>query len=571
MSNPSGMNGPNEVSIQEAASVLRLPAESVEALVGAGYLPATSRSKDRVAIPLTDLKAFIARNVDDAPGDSVDDVLDRIEQVSSDPELDPETFLTALEQRSGTMADRTLEIFTTVFPEASGWTEDRRRDFLSQAVDRFDAILAVARLGDRVDDGLLGDLESVGEAAAMTGSPLPEILLTLRISRDLMVQTAVEVAEDRRHGALALSIVLTQILPAMDRLTDAVARGYWAAVVRREEESWVRYQHVVEHSSDGIYEVDLAGTLTYANPSLGLIIGRDASTLIGLQLDDVLVPVGSDDDPDAFDQLGGWRDVDIRRPDGVDRHLSIRVIERRHHGAVVGHGGVVRDVTNERDLEAQKNEFLAFMTQELRQPVTTILGLGITLSSYADELASNRVRRIGTSVHQQAERIARLADDLFDISRIEANSLLVNPREIDLLGAVDAALSMIDRSADADLAVSVPAGIIVLADPRRLEQVIAHLVENAFRHGAPPVTIEGVSHEGIAELRVTDEGPGLGDDPAALFDRLGPRALLRRGGTGPGLGLPLARGLVEAMGGRVTHRERSAGGAQLVVELAVTR
>src|SRR6202022_3436260 len=107
------------------------------------------------------------------------------------------------------------------------------------------------------------------------------------ISRDLVVQTAVELAEERsRHWGLALSLLLTRVLPAMDRLTDSLAQGYWAAMIGREEESRARYEHVVEHSSDGVWEVDLEGRISYANPALAVILGRRLDHLEGAVLAD---------------------------------------------------------------------------------------------------------------------------------------------------------------------------------------------------------------------------------------------------------------------------------------------
>src|SRR5205814_862620 len=80
------------------------------------------------------------------------------------------------------------------------------------------------------------------------------------------------------------------------------------------------------------------------------------------------------------------------------------------------------------DLENDKNEFLALVTNDLRTPLTMILGLGSTLESHSDELQAERIRRMGSSIRGQAERISRLADDLYDMSRLESHSLLLSPR-----------------------------------------------------------------------------------------------------------------------------------------------
>src|SRR5947199_4044686 len=284
------------LTLPEAADYLHLPVEAVRALVGANYL-APREGPDGPAFPLVDVKAFLARNADNGTGNLFD-----VESGGADPQA----LLDALDGRSDEMARRAFEIFATVFPEASGWTLTEQARFIDQARGRFEAILAVTGQGAEIDDALVGDLQEVGAAAAWDGSPLPQLLVILRISRDLVVQTAVELSEDMgQRWGLALSLLLTRVLPAMDRLTDALAQGYWAAVVGREEEGKARYEHVVEHASDGIYEVDLDGIIRYANPSLALILGRRVSQLEGRLLRDVLVPLDRDASLDRLTSEAG--------------------------------------------------------------------------------------------------------------------------------------------------------------------------------------------------------------------------------------------------------------------------
>src|SRR5438094_6809475 len=272
--------GPRVLELPEAAELLGLPAEGVEALVGAGYLKPAGSGPAGPRFALGDLKAFLARNADEGDVDLFAEATQIIE---------PTAWLDALHGRADEMARRAYDIFTGAFPDAAGWSLSEQARFIDQARKRFEAILAVTGQGEEVDEALVGDLQDVGASAAWSGSPLPQLLVILRISRDLVVQTAVEVAEERgRHWGLALSLLLTRVLPAMDRLTDAVAQGYWAAVVHREEESRARYENVVEHSSDGIYEVDRDGCLQYANPSLAVILGRPLDEVHEAQLDDVL-------------------------------------------------------------------------------------------------------------------------------------------------------------------------------------------------------------------------------------------------------------------------------------------
>src|SRR5438094_1811129 len=551
--------GPRVLELPEAAELLGLPAEGVEALVGAGYLKPAGSGPAGPRFALGDLKAFLARNADE--GDV--DLFAEATQI-----IDPKALLDALDGRADEMARRAYDIFTGAFPDAAGWSLSEQARFIDQAKKRFEAILAVTSQGEEVDEALVGDLEAVGASAAWAGSPLPQLLVILRISRDLVVQTAVEVAEEHgRHWGLALSLLLTRVLPAMDRLTDALAQGYWGAVVGRQEESQARYAHVVERASDGIYEVDLDGRIRYANQSLALILGHQRESLDDMVLGDVLVPIDARD-ARSLEQLtsepeGGSARLrlTVRRADGVRRVLDIHTVARREEGQVVGYDGVVRDITAAEELEASKNQFLALITHDLRNPLTTILGLGVTLETYADELPTERVRRMGASIRGQSERISRLADDLYDMSRLEARSLVLNLRPVDVAATVEVALASVVQSADVE--VSVDDGLAALADPRRLEQVVANLVENGLVHGRAPVVVEGRARDsGSVELSVRDHGAGVPEGlVSTLFSRvtLGRTDRDRRLGTG--LGLWLVRGLIEAMGGRVWYEPADDGGA----------
>lgn len=551
------------VTLAEAAAYLQIPVEAVEALVKAHFLrPANEpTSPAEMLFPLVDLKAFLARNADYGAGNLILD----------DPAAaDPQALLDALDRRSEEMARRAFEIFSSVFTEAQSWSLRRQARFIEQAKGRFEAILAVTSQGAEVDEALVGDLQEVGAAAAWDGSPLPQLLVVLRISRDLVVQTAVGLAEDRgRHWGLALSLLLTRVLPAIDRLTDALAQGYWAAMVDRQQEARDRYEHVVEHSSDGVYEVGLDNRIRYANPSLAVILGLPEDDLAGAALSEVMT--GMDDRAPLADEPvedSGPVRLTLRRPDGVRRVVEVRSIARRSDGELLGHQGVVRDVTSAHDLEAGKNEFLALVTNDLRRPLSTIAGLGATLEAQGGSLAPEQIRQAGADVRAEAERISRLADDLSDVSRLEAATLLLSSHPTDLLGVVEAAVARTSHrlGGPAGVEVRVPPGVPVVADPVRLEQVLANVVDNAFQHGAPPVVVELLDiDKGMLHLVVTDHGPGV---PAhlvpTLFSRLGTLSRADRDPSrGTGLGLSLARGIIEAMGGQVWYEEADAddGGA----------
>lgn len=548
------------LDVDEAGEFLGLPRDAVRALVDGGFLASVDVRSDGPRFAYSDLKGFAARNAAD------EDLL------AGEDGADPQALLDALDGRSEEMARRAFEIFRATFPEAGSWSIEEQRRFVDQARKRFEAILAVTGQGEDVDRGLVVELEEVGAGAAWAGSPLPQLLVVLRISRDLVVQTAVEVAEESgRHWGLALSLLLTRVLPAIDRLTDAIARGYYFAMVHREEELRVRMESVVEHSSDGVFEVDLDGRLTYANPALASILGTSVEELDGVALDEVLaVPLPGleallRDPPEREDRR--QEEVEAARPDGVRRSLVVTTFPRRAEEETVGFQGIVRDVTAERELERARNELLALITHDLRSPLATMLGHGVTLQVYAEDLPIARLRAVGSSIHRSAERMARLADDLHDVAQLANRTLTFNLRAVQLREVVEAALASVPDPFDRRI--EVPEAVEVVADPRRLEQVVANLVENALRHGEPPVAVAAEPAAREVRLSVVDHGQGVPEAVVpTLFSSL--RTVSGHGrdrGSGAGLGLFLVRGLVEGMGGRVSYEPAPTGGAAFHVWL----
>lgn len=222
---------PQALDLAGAADELGLPEDAVVALVDAGYLMAARGAAGTLSFELADLKAFVARNADNGAGS---DLLERVlssatsRSTSDGRDLRPEELIDLLDGRAEQMALRVLKMFSTVFPDAERWTPGQQGAFVRRTKERFESVLAVASLGSRLDGELYEDLKGIGSAAARAGAQLPELLILLRMSRDLVVQNAVDLAENGgRHGGHALSLLLTRILPAIDRVSDALAEGYW--------------------------------------------------------------------------------------------------------------------------------------------------------------------------------------------------------------------------------------------------------------------------------------------------------------------------------------------------------
>ena len=528
------------LTLPEAAAYLSLPTEAVRALVEAAFLQPAGHGPAGPLLDRAELRAFMTWNL--GRGDEEEVTIDMTAGSG-----DPDALLGALDGRSEEMAGEAFEIFADVFPEARLWSAEDQARFVEQARGRFEAILAVTAHGVDLDEALAGDLKSVGAAAAKDGAPLPQLLVVLRISRDLVVQTAIEVADERgRQWGLALSLLLHRVLPAMDRLTDSLAQGYWSAVIGRQKEARARYEHVVEHSSDGVYEVDLEGRIQYANPQLGVILGRRRlDELEGSLLGEVMEPREGGPAPSVLlHPSGGPRHLEmaITRPDGIRRVVDVRTMARLADGQLVGFQGVVRDITASRDLQAEKDRALTALLDELRRSLVLIADLGTGLAAGDGPPPEERSRQAGRSVADHAQRLWSLLDDVSKARRSAQQEPVLPPRPVELADVVHAALIGVD-AAERRVDVQVPAGLTVMADVEGLQRVLRALVENAVQNGRAPVRLEV---EGVAsgELQLAVCGADCDPEEPAWEDGE----------------LALARTLLEAMGGRV-WRDNGSGAA----------
>jgi signal transduction histidine kinase/ActR/RegA family two-component response regulator len=223
-----------------------------------------------------------------------------------------------------------------------------------------------------------------------------------------------------------------------------------------------------------------------------------------------------------------------------------------------------------------KDHFLATLSHELRTPLTAMLGWTRLLrTGRLDEAAAARAL---ASVERNTELLTQLIDDMLDVSRIASGKLVIDPRPLDLLVAIDAALDAVRPAADAK-AVTVataldPSAGPVWGDPGRLQQVMWNLLSNAVKftpsRGRVDVLLERVPDG--ARITVRDTGQGIrADFLPYIFDpfRQADTGFTRRYG-GLGLGLAIARELVEMHGGSIRAESEGEGrGATFTVTLPV--
>jgi len=225
----------------------------------------------------------------------------------------------------------------------------------------------------------------------------------------------------------------------------------------------------------------------------------------------------------------------------------------------------LRDAEGRRRAEAESAALLTTVAHELRSPLTGVKGFSSTLLRNWDRFSDDQKRLLLETIEADADRVTRLITELLDASRINAGSLTVHAQPLDVRGRLEAQVERrVAAGADRDgFAVDVPDDLGPLwADPDRLEQIVANLVENAVRHGRGTVRLETrrsvLDDAPAVDLIVSDNGDGIAPQHRELVF-----ARFWQGGakSGTGLGLYLVRGLVEAHGGVIRAEEAPGGGA----------
>jgi len=335
---------------------------------------------------------------------------------------------------------------------------------------------------------------------------------------------------------------------------------------------------------DGIYGVDHDGRVTFVNPSGAAALGYDAGELHDRPAHDTFHAPAEDGVP--FPWSGCYINDAIRhgvvasaeedmyvRSDGTAFPVEITASPLVDDDVVRGAVVVFRDVTQRREVDRMKSEFLSVVSHELRTPLTSIRGsLGLLAGGKLGELPPRADSLVGIAL-QSSERLTRLINDLLDIERIQSGT---KPMEIEALDAchlLAAAAHAIEGLASATK-VRVELGDCsgrVLADEDRIMQTLTNLLGNAIKYSEPGdvVLMDATERDDHVLFRVRDHGRGIPADKLESvferFEQVDSSDARQKGGTG--LGLASSRGIVERHGGRIWAESELGAGTTILFTL----
>lgn len=340
---------------------------------------------------------------------------------------------------------------------------------------------------------------------------------------------------------------------------------------------------------DAIYFKDAKGRFVRVNPAMASRLGIESPTdAIGKRsgsfgCEDITIPSASDGPASSATSADerGYKLEAAKGPAGPQRWLSItRHTLHDGEGGVVGAFGIARDVTEQKAAEdeirlaiARRDQFLAMLSHELRNPLGAIVMASRMLGDHASDGTRQKEVEI---IDRQARQMTRLLDDLLDANRITHNKIELSRRVFDLRAVVDETITVVGAayppgvpSLKVDVA-DIP--VRVYGDRARLQQVLVNLLGNAAKYTDADghVSLSLRSENGDALVIVKDDGAGI--EPAlmsTIFELFvqGSSTLARTEG-GMGVGLALVRKIVELHGGSVSAISEGPGrGSEFQVRL----
>ena len=380
-----------------------------------------------------------------------------------------------------------------------------------------------------------------------------------------------------------LELVLSEAEVAGERLLIAIGQDVTerrrAQAALRESEQ--RFRAVFDDAAIGMLVVDRERRIVRANPSLGELLDVPARDLAGRSVQDILEPsvnFSMLDELFAGAREGYRREQRLRRFDGTMMWGAVTVSVMRDAEGRPRHAvGMIEDITERKEVERLKDEFVSVVGHELRTPLTSIRGsLGLLDGGLAGDLG-DEARDMVRMALDNTNRLVRLVEDTLDLERMQAGAGDLELRPVPVQELADAAVGVVQRLTDEAglvLATEIEA-LNVSADPDRVVQALTNLIGNAVKFSPEGGTITlAVRRRGRdAEFSVRDEGRGIPPEKLeAIFERFRQvDSSDRREKGGTGLGLAIAREIVQRSGGRIWVESEPGQGSTFSFTLPIAR
>lgn len=332
----------------------------------------------------------------------------------------------------------------------------------------------------------------------------------------------------------------------------------------KEEEN--RLKAIVKSMDSGVIALDKERKILIMNPYAKKIFGIKEN-VIGKYLVDVIIEF--DLNNVIFDKNSNLHEIKILNPE--KRELRVRCADvKNDHGMVIGKVAVLQDLTDIRNLEKMRSEFVANVSHELKTPVTSIKGFAETLKDVDDLKIREKFLNI---IDEESERLTRLIDDIMTLSNIETKGIILeerfNPKEeIEIAYNL---LKNISNEKNIELILDSNIEAILIGDRFRFRQMIINIIDNALKYTEAYgcVKVSSNIEDDYYIINIKDTGIGIPkEDLGRIFERFYrvDKARSRKKG-GTGLGLAIVKHIVKSFNGEIYVESREGIGTRFTIKI----
>jgi signal transduction histidine kinase len=407
--------------------------------------------------------------------------------------------------------------------------------------------------GQQVDIALLDEVQRTGQPQQIPSAEIVDQFGPRYYDVHL-------IPERGPHGIVSAIFII--LWPRTDMVET---RRALEGTIARLAESQNTLAAVLDSTINGILFTDCDDMVLYANQRLGELLGIEPRRAVGAIRGELLQQMlGSELAANRKIVSAQSQDpIDSTRIEIEVMHPVRRILEHysgpvhNDDGSILGQIDVFSDITQIRDVQRDKDEFLSVVSHELKTPVTSIKGYAQLLRRRAvREQVSPQMLAAYEIIERQTARMQDLIDMLLDLSRIEVGRLTLSMAPMDLCALVKDAVELTQVTADGHvIQLELPEEPVwLLGDARRLEQVMTNLLSNAIRFSPQGGTVEVrlTASEATAQIEVRDHGVGIPRDAQErIFERFFRTGTIEEA-TGMGIGLYITKSIVEEHGGAIS-------------------
>ncbi|MCD4785785.1 MAG: PAS domain S-box protein [Candidatus Eremiobacteraeota bacterium] len=362
-----------------------------------------------------------------------------------------------------------------------------------------------------------------------------------------------------------------------------------ASLYQKMSEEKKKMEILLSTISDGVISMDTNGVITSFNKSAERITGYMEKEAVGKICNSIFIGIHPGDLPDtrvfcskkgcllkiALDkgQFPVQTEHIVVTPGGEKRTLEFTTtIEKSGKNGEVSFVSIMRDVSQIKELENLRSDFIATISHELRTPLTSIKGYISTLLHPRGRFSKEEVKEFLEIINEETDHLNRMINDLLEASKLSRDTLIIKPMPFKINGII---LNMIKRyqstSSKHVFVTEIDGTPFIYGDSNQIEFVICHLLENAikFSPGGGQVRVNVVAQEEEVMIMVEDQGVGIPmqhrEKVFELFHRVDTRTT--RKFYGPGLGLFISKRIIEAHNGKIWVESGLLGGSKFVFTL----